>query len=171
VNRGVLYYLIIPLLIIAGLFQSTAASRIEMGGVKPDLVLLLVVAGTLIYGARSGVTWAFIGGICLDIFSGGPMGASSLALIAAAMTAGLGHRTLSRYNLLEPIGAIIAGTAIYSTVYLSILLLMHLLDVAQYTSPPWSTVQYVVMPAIAYNTAVMVFLMPLLNQVPESQDI
>ena len=90
---------------LAGLLQSTAAARLEIRGVKPDLVLLLLVLGTLIYGSRSGLVWAFVGGIALDIFSGGPMGASSLALMAAVLVAGLGHRTLSRYNLLVPLGA------------------------------------------------------------------
>jgi rod shape-determining protein MreD len=80
----------IPLIVVASLFQSTAATRIKIYGVKPDLVLLLVIVGTLIYGSRSGLVWAFIGGLLLDVFSGGPMGASSLALMAAVLLAGVG---------------------------------------------------------------------------------
>ncbi len=41
-NRGILYYLMVPILLLACLLQSTAASRLQIGGIKPDLVLLLV---------------------------------------------------------------------------------------------------------------------------------
>lgn len=170
-NRGVLYYVMIPLLILAGLLQSTAAGRIEIRGVKPDLVLLLIVAGTLIYGSRPGLLWAFIGGITLDIFSGGPMGASSLALMAAALAAGLGHRTLSRYNLLVPLGATAAATAIYGLSYLAILIALDYLAVVQYRVPLGSMLQFVVGPAILYNIALMLAAMPFMNRLPESQDI
>ena len=92
---------------LAALLQSTALTRLAIGGVKPDLVLLLVIVGTLLYGARVGIVWAFVGGLFLDIFSGGPMGSSSLALMAAAAIAGVGHTTLSRFNVLVPLGAIV----------------------------------------------------------------
>ena len=54
-NRGVLFYLMIPLLLLLALLQSTAAGRIQLGQVKPDLVLIMVIVGTLLYGGRSGV--------------------------------------------------------------------------------------------------------------------
>ena len=62
-NRGALYYLMVPILLLLALVQSTAAARLELGGVKPDLVLLALLAGTLVYGNRSGIVWAFIAGI------------------------------------------------------------------------------------------------------------
>ena len=52
-GRGSLYYLMIPLMALAALLQSTAFTRLTIGGVKPDLVLLLVVIGTLLYGPGS----------------------------------------------------------------------------------------------------------------------
>jgi rod shape-determining protein MreD len=170
-SRGILYYVMIPGLFVAALLQSTAANRIEIGGVKPDLVLLLVLIGTLIYGVRPGVIWAFVGGLGLDIFSGGPMGSSSLALMAASLVAGLGHRTLSRFNLLVPVGVTAVGTFVYAVVYLAILAGLESLNVAHHALPLWSTVQYVVAPVLLYNMTIMVVLIPLLNRVPESQDI
>jgi rod shape-determining protein MreD len=161
----------IPLVLLAGLLQSTAASRIKINGVKPDLVLILVVVGTLVYGPRLGLLWAFIGGVVLDIFSGGPMGASSLALMAAVLVAGIGHRTLSRYNLLVPIGAVALGTAAYGVAYLALLTVLQYLRVAQHSMPWGLTVQNVLVPALVYNTTLMILLLPLLNRVPESQEL
>lgn len=170
-NRGALYYLMIPLLLVAALLQSTAAARLQVFGVKPDLVLLLVILGTLLYGGRPGVVWAFIGGLALDIFSGGPMGASSLALMAAALVTGLGHRPLSRFNLLVPLAAAMLGTLVYAAVYLLMLAALNMAGLFERSLPLWDIFRYVVFPAMLYNTALMLLALPLLNRVPESQDI
>jgi rod shape-determining protein MreD len=171
IYRGLLYYLMVPLLLLAALLQSTAANRLEIGGVKPDLVLLLIISGSLIYGSRPSVVWAFVGGLCLDVFSGGPLGSSSLALMSAAVVAGIGHRTLSRYNLLVPIGITLLGSFAYSVTYMGILALLNALQVVRHSLPLVSTVQYIVLPAALYNAILMVCVMPFLNRQPESQDI
>jgi rod shape-determining protein MreD len=163
--------MMLPLIAAACLFQATAAARIKIYGVKPDLVLLLVVIGTLVYGGRAGLIWAFFGGLGLDIFSGGPMGSSSLALMAAALVAGFGHRTLSRFNVLVPMVAMVAGTVVYAGAYLGILAVLQYLDVTQHQVPVLATVQNVVVPAVVYNTTLMVILIPFLNRIPESQDL
>ena len=170
-NRGIFFYIMIPLILAAGLIQSTAAARVEIRGVKPDLVLLLLITGTLIYGSRSGLIWAFVGGIALDVYSGGPMGASSLALMVAVLVAGLGHRTLSRYNLLVPLGATLLGTVAYGLVYLAILSALDLFSVAGREVPFLPTIQYIVVPAALYNMILMLLVIPFMNRLPESQDI
>ena len=170
-NRGALYYMMLPLIAAACLFQATAAARIKFYGVKPDLVLLLVVIGTLVYGGRAGLVWAFFGGLGLDIFSGGPMGSSSLALMAASLVASFGHRTLSRFNVFVPLVAMVASTLVYAGAYLGILAVLQYLDVTQHQVPMLLTVQNVVVPAVVYNTTLMVILIPFLNRIPESQDL
>ena len=176
VNLVSLYYFMIPALAVAALLQSTTANRLAIVGVKPDLVLLIVLIGTLVYGLRPGLVWAFIGGLFLDIFSGGPMGSSSLALMAATLVAGLGHRTLSRYNLMVPVGVVIAGTLVYSLVYIGILYGLDALSnltgliAFRHPVPIWATFQYVIAPSMLYNAILMLFFTPLLNRIPESQE-
>lgn len=178
-NRDLLFYLMIPLLFVAALLQSTAAVRLEMGGVKPDLVLLLVVTGVLIYGSRTGVIWAFAGGLALDIFSGGPMGSSCLALMTASLVVGVGQRTLSRFNVLVPLMATVVGTLVYGTTYVAILswvesivnfLALPSVSAVRYELAFWPTLQFIIVPALFYNTTVMLFLTPLLNRVPERSE-
>jgi rod shape-determining protein MreD len=184
-SRTLLYYAMAPLLALASLLQSTAANRMDIGGVKPDLVLLVVIIGTLIYGSRPGMVWAFVGGVALDLFSGGPLGSSSLALMAAALAVGIGQHTLSRYNLLVPIAAGVVGTAIYGATYVGILLFLEALTRWQALAqinfdlvrpdlplPLWSTIfwptmQIIVLPALLYNTTLLLVVTPLLNRVPE----
>jgi rod shape-determining protein MreD len=184
-NRTLFAYLMPVLLLVASILQSTAANRIEIRNVKPDLVLLLVVAGALIYGSRAAVGWAFLGGVGLDLFSGGPLGSSSLALMAAALVVGVGHHTLSRFNALVPVTATALGTLVYGATYVAILAVLEgltnwlglqgiMLDLVQPDLPLplwstlfWPTMQIVILPAMVYNTALSVALLPLLNQVPE----
>jgi rod shape-determining protein MreD len=171
VNRGLFFYLMVPLLLFTCLIQSTAAGRLQMFGVKPDLVLLLVLVGTLLYGSRPGVVWAFVGGLGIDLFSGGPLGASSLAMMAAALVAGLGHRPLFRFNLLVPVMAAALGTLTYAGVYLALLAILNTGGWFERNLPTFEAVQYIVLPATLYNTALMLLLLPLLNRMPESQDL
>lgn len=181
-RRDILYYLMPLLLFVAALLQSTLLVRMEVGNVKPDLVLILVIIGTLIYGARNGVVWAFVGGLALDLLSGGPFGSSSLALIAAAIVAGPGHRTLSRFNAFVPLVAAALGTLAYGVTYIATLTLVEVavalpffaglnLTPIEYRLGFLSTLQYVVLPAMAYNTLVVLVMTPALNLVPESHDV
>ena len=91
--------------------------------------------------------------------------------MAAAMMAGFGHRTLSRFNPLVPLTAVMAGTLVYAVAYLSILAVLQYLDVTHHRVPFLSTMQSVVVPALVYNTTLMVLLIPFLNRIPESQDL
>ena len=180
-RRDLLYYLMIPGLFVAALVQSTMLVRLEVRNVKPDLVLILVLVGTLVYGAQSGMLWAFLGGVALDLFSGGPMGSSSLALLVAALVAAPGHHTLSRFNVLVPLSATALGTLAYGVIYIVVLFALDFtmnlpflrgvqVEGVQHLLPFVATLEYVVLPSIAYNTLVMLALIPLLNQVPETTD-
>ena len=170
-NRGMLFYLMIPLLLLLAVVQSTAAGRLQLGGVKPDLVLLLVIGGTLLYGGRSGILWAFVGGVAIDLFSGGPLGASSLAMMAAVLIVSIGHRPLSRYNPLVPLAAAALGTLVYASVYLGILAVFNSMGWFRRELPFFEAMRFIVLPALLYNTALMFVFLPLLNRMPESQDI
>jgi rod shape-determining protein MreD len=171
VNRGALYYLMVPLLLLLALLQSTTVARFKVAGVKPELVLLMVVIGALVYGARPGVLWAFVAGIGLDLFSGGPLGASSLALMASALVAGLGHRPFSRFNVLVPLSAAALGTLVYAGVYLAILTILEAVGMSGLRLSFVDTIRDIVLPVMLYNTALMLLALPFLNRLPESQDL
>lgn len=179
-NRLPLLYGMPLLLFIAALLQSTVAARLVVRGVKPDLVLIIVVIGSLIYGGKAGMLWAFLGGIGLDLFSGGPLGISSLGLMPAALVASLGHRVLSRYHLFVPLGASALGTLIYGLIYVGLLAFLREasqtplfggITLPTYQLPFWATLQDVIVPATVYNTTIVLFMIPFLNRIPEVQEI
>ncbi len=161
--RGPLLALAILGMGLVALFQSVVGPQIALLRVRPDLILVIVLAWTLVYGPKEGVVMAFAGGIWLDLFSGGFMGASSLALIAAVLPAGSGYTTLFRTHFLVPLVTGAVGTVLFSAVSLGIL---YLLGQATLFLPMMTRL---VPPAVFYNTVLLLLISPLLNRIPEAR--
>lgn len=70
------------------LLQGVLLSQVNLWGARPDLMLLVVLAWAMVRNVEEGLLWAFIGGLILDLLSGGPLGAILLALVAVAFLAG-----------------------------------------------------------------------------------
>jgi rod shape-determining protein MreD len=152
------YVLMVPLLGILAIFQSVVGPRLSLMNVRPDIILLVVVAWALFNGSREGILWGFVGGLWMDFLGGGPMGGSSLALMAAALIAGLGHNRFFRNNPIVPFGIALLGTLIYSLVYLSILALIgHRLEFHRMFLE-------LVVPVTLYNSVLMLMLTPLFTR-------
>jgi len=90
-------------------------------GVKPDLMLLVVVSWSLLRGAKEGVIWAFIGGIGLDLVSGAPFGTFTVILVALSLLAGLGELSVFRTHIALPLIATSVATLAYDLFFLLLL--------------------------------------------------
>lgn len=51
-------------------------------------MLLVVLVWTTVRGVDEGLVWGFTGGLIVDLLSGGPLGATALALLSTAFLAG-----------------------------------------------------------------------------------
>jgi len=75
-------------------------------------MLLVVLAWAVVRGVDEGLMWGFVGGLIIDLLSGGPLGATPLALLAVAFLAGqpwgrsLGP-PVARLLLLVPLGVLV----------------------------------------------------------------
>jgi len=150
-------YLALFVLLGLALIQSSWGQFLTISGVHPDFVLMAVVSWTLLHGAAGGILWAIVGGLCLDLFSGGPFGLTVIPLILVSLLATLGHgRVLGGYLMLPLILAFPASLSYY-------LIQMLLLD-ALGRSVVWgTTLMHVLLPASLLNTLVILFLFPLLR--------
>ena len=63
------------------------------------------------------------------------------------------------------------GTMAYASVYLAILAVLNAMQWFARDLPFLEAMRYIVLPATLYNTAIMLLLLPLLNRMPESQDL
>ncbi len=154
-------WLIVPILGAAAVFQVVVVPELTVRGVYPDLILLLVIARSLIAGGPSAVTWGFVGGLWMDVLSGGAIGASSLALMATSLLTGLGHNAIFRRNSFVPFISALSGTIVFSLIYLAILVGVG------YRFPPVPLVINLIVPVTLYNGAVMFLATPILNRWPE----
>jgi len=136
-------------LIGVSLVQTTAMPHLAIAGVKPNLMLLVVISGSLLYGLKGGSIWGFFGGLGLDVFSGAPFGVSTLALLVIGFLASLGEKSIFRTHLaFIPLTALIA-TPVYHLVCLS------LLQVMGWPISWTDSLIRIVLPSALLNTALM----------------
>jgi len=134
------------------IFQTTVLDYLTVYGVKPDLVMLLVVFNGFLLGPREGAFLGFAGGIIEDLFSGSYIGMNALSKMAAGYFAGLSGERLYKENAL-----VVAGVTFFSTIaglLVNYLLLLYLkIDV-----PFFYTLLRVVLPTALYTAVLVPFL-------------
>ncbi len=111
-------YLVVPLLVVIAILQTTLVPHLAIWGVFADLPLLVVVSWSLLRGPREGILWGFVAGVTVDLFSGAPFGASTLALIAVGLLAGLGAATVFRAQVALPLLVMFLATLVYDLLFL-----------------------------------------------------
>jgi rod shape-determining protein MreD len=114
-------YASILLLISVALIQSTVMPHLTLWGVKPDLMLLVVISWSLLRGVREGIVWGVIGGFCLDLFSGAPLGLSALGLLIVSFFSGLGEATVFRTHVILPLATAFLASLFYNLIFLLVL--------------------------------------------------
>jgi rod shape-determining protein MreD len=114
-------YITILLLIAIVILQTTVMPHLSVLGVKPDLMLLMVISWSLLRGAEEGIIWALVGGIGLDLVSGAPFGTSTVALGVLSLVAGLGELSVFRTHIALPLIATLVATLAYDLFFLLLL--------------------------------------------------
>lgn len=132
--------------------QTTMLDYIAVTGVKPDLVMLLVVFNGFLLGTREGAFLGFAGGILEDLFSGSYIGLNALSRMVAGYLAGAAGERLYRENTLIATGVTFFSTSVGLTV--NYLLLLYL-DIH---IPPFYALLRVVLPAAIYTAVLAPFL-------------
>jgi rod shape-determining protein MreD len=148
-NRESEVYVTMPLLAAIALIQSTTLPYVIILGVKPELMLIVVVSWSLLRGSEEGMVWALIGGVGLDLFSGAPFGTITVALLVVSFLSGLGESSVFRTHIALPLVTALVTTVIYDLVILVILAL---------TGRPvaWmDSVVHIVLPSTLVNTLLM----------------
>lgn len=152
-------YLLVLALGLAALLQVSLLPTLHVGGVYPNLPLMVVVAWALLRGSRSAVIWALIAGLWLDLLSSRSFGGYTLGLVVAAYLAGLAGQTVYRPTI--PFALVMAAVA---TVVQGAIQ-MALLGLSGGTFSPPDALLRLVLPEIVYNCVVMLLVFPLLSWV------
>ncbi len=113
----VLIAMMIPVLALVAIGQAVIGPHLALLQAKPNLVLLLVLAWTLIRGRREGMFIGFFGGLWLDSLGMSPLGASSLALVVASFLVGMGRHQVRTTHILFSAWAAVLGTLAFTIIY------------------------------------------------------
>jgi len=111
-------YLVVPLLAVVAILQSTLVSHFRIWGVFADLPLLVVVSWGVLRGPREGLIWGFLSGLLLDIFSGAPFGAATFGLMAVGLLSGLVKSAVFQSRIVLPMLPVLLATIIYDIIFL-----------------------------------------------------
>ncbi len=111
-------YLVVPFLVGIVIVQTTIVPRLAVWGVFADLPLLVVVSWSLVRGRREGMIWGFIAGLVVDLLSGAPFGAATLALTAVGFLSGLGEATVFGARMVLPLITMFLATILYHLLFL-----------------------------------------------------
>lgn len=146
---------LLPLL---ALFQVALGGRLALGGVVPGLMLVVVVNWGILRGMDEGMLWGFVGGLCLDCFSGYPFGTCTVALVVVASLVSLGEGTFIRTHALLPLATVFAATLLYY------LIVFFILESTQ-TPVDWAAgIRDIAIPAGLYNAAINIAAFPLMKR-------
>jgi rod shape-determining protein MreD len=141
--------LVVALMLGTILVQVTWAPRLTIAGVFPNLALVAVIAVTWTAGVRSGLGWACIAGLMLDLTAPGPLGPHAVALLAGAYLTGFWTRNVDPESVLHPMLAAAAGTAAYS------IILVGADDTLGLPVPPLGIAFQLLVAASLYNAVLM----------------
>lgn len=91
-------------LVAALLLQTSVLEVVSIAGIKPDLVMLIVVLNGFLLGTREGAFLGYIGGIIEDLFLGEYIGLNAISKMTAGYLAGVAGERLYKENILVASG-------------------------------------------------------------------
>lgn len=143
-------YLSIPILAFAAILQASILPLISLAGGGPDLVFLLVLSWSIDTDLRQGVTWAFVGGLMVDLLSALPIGVHSIPLLVIVFAlSGIGTQVY-RLGLLLLLSVAVGGTLFQQLTLMTLTALLgHQVQwIQEFTS--------IVLPTMFYNLVLIV---------------
>lgn len=117
-------YVGIAVMIVLAVIQTSVLPHFPIAGISPQLLFLVALAWGLLRGLEEGLVWAFIAGICVDLFSTAPLGLSALAFMVAVAVGVLLQPLFPPRRLLVAFSLAAIGTVIYLSIYLIVLRLL-----------------------------------------------
>ncbi|MGH2531902.1 MAG: rod shape-determining protein MreD [Thermomicrobiales bacterium] len=113
--------LLFALLLAAAAFsQATVLPALQLLGVLPNVVLVLLLVWCALRGTAEGLIWVFGTGLLLDALALDPFGTNGLALLVVALLAGPARRRFFHSGLVFPIVLALIATFVHAVVLLLI---------------------------------------------------
>lgn len=145
--RAVVWGIFIILLLI---IQAVLIPFAAIQGIKPDLLLVVVVSAGLLFGKEAGIGTGFFAGLLQDLASGNVFGLNLISKMAAGFLFGLAERKVFKENLLLPVLAMMLASVLNS------LLILGFIALRGYHVEWSEALIHTVVPGTVYNMIVAV---------------
>jgi rod shape-determining protein MreD len=140
---------------IAAMLELTVAARIHLGDAQPQIVLVVAVLLTTIIGFEEGMTWAFVGGLFIDILGFRPLGTTTFSLLAVVGLTESIRPMLARIRF----GRELIAVAVFTPVFITLITVTTGL-----LRPPAPALHFsYILAAIVANTLAAVLMAPFLG--------
>lgn len=97
---------------------------LSVGDLRPNLILAGVVTATALSGLDAGITWAFVGGLTVNLLTTDPLGSVPLSLLlVVGVAAGIG-RLLGRHGAVLALLAGALGSLVVDLVAMGVLIVV-----------------------------------------------
>ncbi len=154
-KRKVITFLII---IVCFLIQSTLLTNIQLGSIKPNLMLILVSAFGFIRGKKTGMSVGLVCGLLTDVFWGDLLGFYTLIYIIIGYINGMFRRLFYDEDVKLPVALVSLSELIYGVfVYVCLFMLKGEFNFAYYLF-------HIILPELVYSAlATLVLYQIILN--------
>jgi rod shape-determining protein MreD len=127
------------------LVQCTVVPVVGIGGIVPDVPVVLTVLLALRYGAEAGCLTGFALGLAQDAVTGGPLGLHALTKAVLGFVAGDLPRWVLITRPIVPVGLAVLATIVDGLARFALLQLFH------YPAPLREIFTQVIVPQAGYN--------------------
>lgn len=139
------YWAVSGIVLAAYLVQTVLGPYLQIGGVIPNVVLVVAVTCGLLFGWQVGLAAGFAGGLLVDLTLGVLIGSNALALGTVGFLAGLLEAHVFKDNLLLAALGGVVGSLLGQTFLLVCLLIFgHGVTLAEFRST--------LLPSLIYDT-------------------
>jgi len=144
-------YLIVAAVILASaVLQSTLLNHLTIVGVKPDLILLVVVFLGLFKGSTVGAMVGFCGGLIYDLTSSSLLGLNALSLTLVGFLVGLIQGKVYGENIVFQVALVFAATLMSNILFFLLSAIFYL------ASPLGHGLGRIILPAAIYNICLVI---------------
>jgi rod shape-determining protein MreD len=114
VTHAIVAVKVLAIVFVAAVLQATMLGAVDIGGGRPDLLLVAVVAIALARGTTVGAIVGFVGGLLFDLATFGTLGVTSLLLTLAGYWIGRYGETTGRGRTHAPLLSVLVMTVAYA---------------------------------------------------------
>lgn len=151
-------------ILVCFLLQSTVFQSLELGGIAPNLLIILTASAGFMRGEKHGLLTGFLCGVLCDIFSDGIWGIYAMIYMYIGFLNGKFSRLFYPEDIKLPLALILTSDFSYGMIcYIFMFLIRGRLDFIYYLI-------HIILPEIVYTAVISVLLYPCILWIEKRSD-